>query len=259
MAMRFLLIPALLLAPLLACAAEECKFEAPRNLQVDLAGVRGVQIDLHSQDLHLSGTSGGNALQLTGRACASDKSMLDELQITQRREGDQLILDVADNGHFNISLFGRSYAYLDIKVALPDSLPVTLDVGSGDADVNGLQQLDSHVGSGDLHVGGIRGRFATSVGSGDVQAHDIGSLALGSVGSGDVKASGIHGDAGIGSIGSGDVTLHDVGGSVRADTLGSGDLQVHGVGGDFHLGAKGSGDVGHDGVKGKVSVPSDDD
>ncbi len=254
-----LMLAVLLTAPLPALAANECKYEAPRNFTAELAGVRGVQISLHAENLHLTGsTRAASTLTLKGRACASDKAMLDQLQVEQRREGDQLIIEVATHSGMHIHLFGSSYSSLELHVQLPASMPVTLSVGSGDADVSGLQQLDAQVGSGDLHVKQIAGRFAASVGSGDIDASDVGSLALGSVGSGDIRVSGVRGDAAVGSIGSGDVTLKRVGGSVHADTLGSGDLQVHDVGGDLSLGAKGSGDVGHSGVKGKVSVPRDD-
>lgn len=257
--MRRLFTAVLLLAPFAAFATTSCKYEAPRNLQLDLAGVRAVQIGVHDQNLHLTGSDSAKGLSLTGRACASDKTLLDGLQVTQRREGDQLLVDIGGDNHAGFSLFGSSYANLDVTVQLPASLPVTVSVGSGDADVGGLQQLRSVVGSGDLHVRKITGSFATSVGSGDVDASEVGSLELGSVGSGDFKAAGITGDVKVGSIGSGDVVLRKVGGSVHADTLGSGDLTVSDVTGDFSLGAKGSGDVNHSGVKGKVSVPKDDD
>jgi hypothetical protein len=257
--MRRLFTAALMLAPLAAFAATPCKYEAPRNLQLDLAGVRTVQIEVRNHDLHLTGSDGARGLTLTGRACASDKAALDGLQVIQRRQGDQLLLDIGGENHFSLSLFGSSYANLEVAVQLPANLPVTLSVGSGDAEVSGVQQLQSNVGSGDLHVRQISGKFGTSVGSGDVNATDIGSLELGSVGSGDFKADGIKGDARVGSIGSGDVGLRKVGGSVHADTLGSGDLTVSDVAGDFSLGAKGSGDVNHFGVKGKVSVPHDND
>ncbi|HWU77988.1 MAG TPA: DUF4097 family beta strand repeat-containing protein [Rhodanobacter sp.] len=256
--MRHLALACLLFVPLGAIAAT-CKFKAPRHLQLDLAGVKAVQVEVHSQDLHLLGSGTATGLSLDGRACASDKAMLDKLQITQRREGDQLLLDIGGNNHWSFSLFGGSYASLDVNVTLPADLPVTVNVGSGDADVRGVQQLQSVVGSGDLHVRKITGKFGASVGSGDIDATDIGSLALGSVGSGDFKGEEIKGDASVGSIGSGDVVLRKVGGSVHADTLGSGDLTVSDVGGDFSLGAKGSGDVSHTGVKGKVTVPRDDD
>jgi hypothetical protein len=257
--MRHLLMLAALLAPLPALAANECKYEAPRNLTADLAGVRAVQISVHAEDLHLTGSTSATGLTMKGRACASNQAMLDDLQVEQRREGDQLILEMGRHSGMHINLFGSSYSSLEINVQLPANMPVTVSVGSGDADVTGLQQLDAQVGSGDLHVRQIAGRLAASVGSGDIDASDVGSLALGSVGSGDARVTGVRGDATVGSIGSGDVTLKQVGGSVHADTLGSGDLEVRDVGGDLSLGAKGSGDVDYSGVKGKVSVPRDDD
>ena len=256
--MRLILASLLLLAPLASHAADRCAFEAPRNLSLDLAGVRGVQIEVHSFDLHVTGRADARKLDLHGRACASDRDMLDRLTVTQRRDGDQLILDLGGE-HSGFHLFGGGDAELEVTVQMPANLPLTVDVGSGDAEVSGVSQLDSHVGSGDLHVRNVAGRFATSVGSGDIEANDVGSLQVGSVGSGDFTASGIGGDARVGSIGSGDVRLRNVRGSVRADTLGSGDLDVDGVGGDLSLGAKGSGDVSHTGVKGKVQVPSDED
>lgn len=257
--MRRFIASVLLCAPLATFAASPCKYEAPRNLQLDLAGVRGVQIDVHSQDLHLTGNAGAKSLDLTGRACASDKKSLDGLQITHRRDGDQLLIDIGGGNSFSLSMFGNTYTRLEATVQIPENLPVTVSVGSGDADVAGVQNVKSHVGSGDLHVRRVSGSVSTSVGSGDIEVSDVGSLDLGSVGSGDFKGDGVRGDVRIGSIGSGDVSLEHVGGSVQADTLGSGDLQVSDVGGDFSVGAKGSGDVSHSGVKGKVSVPNDDD
>ncbi|MEO8809199.1 MAG: DUF4097 family beta strand repeat-containing protein [Rhodanobacter sp.] len=256
--MRRLALAVVLLAPI-SVFASPCKFEAPRNLQLDLAGVKSVQIQVHSQDLHLVGSDSNKGLSLTGRACASDKSALEHLQVTQHREGDQLRIEIGGNGHFSFNLFGSSYANLEVTVQLPASMPVNVGVGSGDADVRGVHELQSIVGSGDLHVRQVAGKFSTSVGSGDVDATDVGSLEVGSVGSGDLKAAGIKGDAKVGSIGSGDVTLRQVGGNVNAGTLGSGDLRVSEVAGGFSLAAKGSGDVNHSGVKGKVSVPHDDD
>ena len=256
--MHRLALAVLLLAPLSAFASP-CKFEAPRNLQLNLAGVKSVQISVHSQDLHVIGNGSSNELSLTGRACASDKSELEQLQITQQRDGDQLRIDIGGKQHSSFSLFGSSYANLEVTVNLPASMPVNVSVGSGNADVRGVQELQSIVGSGDLHVRQIAGKFSTSVGSGDVDATDVGALDAGSVGSGDLKVSGVKGDAKVGSIGSGDVTLRQIGGTVRAGTLGSGDLTVNDVAGNFTLGAKGSGDVNHSGVKGKVSVPQDDD
>jgi len=256
--MRRLILAALLLAPLTSYAAhaDECKYEAPRNLTLDLAGVREVQVDLHSHDLHLTGGSAAGGT-VTGKACASDQKLLDDLTVTQRREGDRLIVEAgANHGHIS---FGYNYTSLKLDMQMPAQIPVVLNVGSGDAWVTGLQKLSTQVGSGDVHISRISGPVGVSVGSGDIDVNDVGSLDVGSVGSGDLKVNGVHGDARFGSIGSGDIGIRNVGGSVRVDTLGSGDLVVHDVQGDFTLGAKGSGDVSHSGIKGKVNVPRDRD
>lgn len=256
-----LMIAALLLTPLTVLAATPCKYSAPRHLQLDLAGVRAVQIDVRSYDLHVNGTPGARQLVLDGRACASGKDALDHLQVSQRREGDQLILELGGQrgSGFSFNLFGSSYATLDVNVQLPPTMPVTVRVGSGDATVTGMQQLDSTVGSGDLDASHVTGVFSTTVGSGNVNADTIGSLQGGAVGSGDLVAKNIKGDAKVGAIGSGDVRLTGVGGSVRVDTIGSGDLTVRDVGGALDVGAKGSGDVDYANVRGKVSVPHADD
>ncbi|OOG38385.1 hypothetical protein B0E52_14150, partial [Rhodanobacter sp. C06] len=162
--MRRAVLALLLLAPLSVYAANQCKYQAPRNLQLDLAGVRGVQIDVNSYDLHVNGASGAKQLVVNGRACASDQSLLDKLQITQRREGDQLIIELGGQNNFSFHLFGSSYTNLEANVQLPPELPVTVRVGSGDATVAGVQQLRTMVGSGDLHVSNISGAFSTSVG-----------------------------------------------------------------------------------------------
>lgn len=254
--MRRLFLAALLFAPLVS-HADECKYQAPRNLTLDLAGVREVQVDLHSYDLHLNGDGGAKGGTVTGRACASDPKLLDELVVTQRREGDRLIVEAGSEHHMSVSIFMHSSTSLKLDMQLPAQMPVVLNVGSGDASVTGVQRLQTKVGSGDLHVHKIAGAFATSVGSGVVEVNDVGSLDVGSVGSGDLKVDGVRGDARVGSVGSGDVTIRAVTGGVRVDTLGSGDLRVRDVRGDFSVGAKGSGDISHSGVMGKVSVPRD--
>ncbi|GLQ89715.1 DUF4097 family beta strand repeat-containing protein [Dyella flagellata] len=251
------LLALLALLPLAATAAD-CRYSASRNLHEDLAGIRGVQVELHSHDMHLMGDGNANALELTGRACASSQSALDTLQVTSHREGDQLIVDVDGHG-LSASLFGISYAYLDVQLKLPANMPVSVNTGSGDAYVSGLAQLNAQTGSGDLHVDRISGEVYATAGSGDVEISDVGSLRVGSVGSGDLKARSVHKDVQIGSVGSGDVTLENVGGSVTVDTIGSGDLVVREVRGNLTVRAKGSGDVTQSGIGGKVSVPHDDD
>jgi hypothetical protein len=251
------LLPLLLVS--LTAVADDCRYSAPRNLHDDLAGVRGVQIELHSHDMHLVGSGSSSSLELTGRACASSQAKLDNLQVTSHREGDQLIIDVGGNSRIDVSFFGVSYEDLDLQIQLPSTMPVSVNDGSGDAYIGGLSQVDAQTGSGDLHIHNISGEVTVTAGSGDVELQHIGSLNAGALGSGDLNVHDVASNVHVGTVGSGDVVLDKVGGSVEVGTLGSGDLTVTNVRGNLTVGAKGSGDVTHSNISGKVSVPHDDD
>lgn len=267
----------LLALPGLALAADDhCKASEPRNLKLDLVGVKSVLFEVNSHDLHLQGVP-GNAGNANGRACASSAELLKQLKLSQRKVGDQLVvtLEREDKG-WNLS-FGNTYAYLDIRATVPDALPVRLDVGSGDVDASGLASLDVATGSGDVKVNNIKGRVSAKVGSGDVTLERIGALKVssvgsgdftarqiggevevGTVGSGDLELDGVQGSVKIGVIGSGDVDVSAVKGSVSLESIGSGDLGVRDVGGDLTVSRKGSGDIHRSGVRGKITVPKED-
>ncbi len=248
----------LLLLPALA-SAEECKFQKPLSGSLDLSGIKVLEIKLGRHDLHLNGVP-GNGARISGRSCASSQERLATLQLSQRREGDRLVVTAEDDSHgWSVNLFGWSnYAYLDVQLDVPQNMAVELSVGSGDADVTGIDRLDSEVGSGDLRAHGIRGSFSTSVGSGDIVAEDIGEIHVGSVGSGDFTARNVHRDVEIGSIGSGDAGLRHVDGNVIVGSIGSGDLDINGVAHDLRVRSIGSGDISHHDVAGRVDVPSED-
>ncbi len=293
-----LAVASLLGVSLTAVASDACKFSAPRNAELDAAGLKSLLLQIGPDDLVIHGDPGATKIVVRGTACASNEKWLDEIKLEAVRHGDAArIIAHADDHGIHISLFGDSYAYLKLDVSVPESLAVKLQEGSGDAHASKLGSLDATVGSGDLKVNGIAGQLALRVGSGDVAASDAGSLHVSAVGSGDVSVDNVHGDATIGSVASGDVKLATVGGSVNVQSVGSGDLEilgvtgnvsvgsvasgdvdvkqaggnvhagsvgsgdfdVNGIGGDLSVGSVGSGDVHHNGVKGKVSVPRKDD
>lgn len=275
--MKSLLLAALLLTPALA-HAEECRYSAPRNASFDLAGVHAIVVELGRHDLHLNGAATAVA-KLGGRACASSPERLAGLQIKQRREGDRLILSAQsdENGNY-FGIFFSRYAYLDLQLDVPANLPVEIEVGSGDAWVRNVAQLKLGVGSGDVEIAGVRGRFDARVGSGDVKASDVGEthvatigsgdfsvrqargdVSVGSIGSGDFAAERVQGNLSIGSIGSGEANVRGIAGSVAVDSIGSGDLNADTVGHDLRVASLGSGGIEHKGVSGKVEIPKHDD
>lgn len=270
------LLTLLLLAPAAAFAATpECKHSQPRNLALDLAGVKAVVFDIGSNDFTIDASAGAKAA-LGGKACASSEKYLEQLKLTQHKAGDKLYVTARREGMTGGIFLGSNYAYLKLAATLPDNVMVQLKVGSGEAVVTGAPMLSADVNSGDVEARHIRGLVAANVGSGDIILEDIGSLhvisvgsgdlsakkvrgpaKVGSVGSGDFELDGAAGDVQIGSIGSGDAKVTGVSGSVSVASVGSGDLEVDDIRGDLSVRSKSSGSVSHNRVDGRVDVPSD--
>jgi hypothetical protein len=259
-----------LCAPALALA--DCQHSAPRTLDLDLDGVREVRIAIGSHTLELRG--GDGPARIGGRACASEADVLARITLTQERRGDVLLVRAESNVSFVGIFFSPTYARLELEGSLPASLPLRLDVGSGEASLRGLGEVTAMVGSGELDLVGasrllaevgsgdltardIAGPVRIEVGSGDAELEGIGALEVERVGSGDLSARHIGGDARVRDLGSGDVALADVRGAVIVESVGSGDLEVDDVDGDLLVDSLGSGDVRHAGIAGRVMLPDD--
>lgn len=277
--MRKTILALLLTTVPLAASAADCRYSAPRNADLDAAGLKSLLLTLGSTDLDIQSVPGLNKIEVRGTACASDASRLEDLQMSASRNGAQATVDTRhDRGSITFSLFGSSYAYLKLQVHVPASLAIQVDSGSGDVNASNLASLDFSSGSGDLTADHIAGALALKLGSADVKAQHVGSIDLHQTGSGDVHVDGVTGDVqaehsgsgdldfrnvggsvNIGATGSGDVTLSNIGHDARVGSTGSGDVTANGVNGNFTVGASGSGDIHHANVKGKVSVPKSDD
>src|SRR3546814_306522 len=111
-----LILGALLLLPLAATAADQhCEHSQPRNLQLDMAGVKTVVFEIGANDLDVRAVAApGNTVE--GRACASRESDLPRLVLTQHKSGDRLIV-TAEREHTSElqSLMRISYAVFCLK------------------------------------------------------------------------------------------------------------------------------------------------
>jgi hypothetical protein len=240
-----------------AGAAERCRYSAPRNAELDAAGLKALSVAIGPDDLAIHGVTGLAKIVVRGTACASNRKWLQHIQVETARHGDTASVIARDGDHGIVfSLSGGSYAYLKLDVSVPQSLGVKLQVGSGDASARDLAALDAALGSGDLKVSGVAGEFGLRTGSGDVVASNVGKLNLSSVGSGDVSVDGVNGDARVGSVGSGDLELGNVKGHASLGSLASGDVKIIGVGGSVKADSVGSGDLIVRNVTGDVSVGS---
>ncbi len=215
---RKLVVASLLLLPLTALADEpQCRFNAPRDLKLDVAGAKAVVFEVNQHDLVLQ--AGPGAAQLSGRACASNADWLSQLTVTQKKVGDKLVVQLQrENQGLNWNTGGSNYAYLDLRGTIPANVLVQMKVGSGDASVTGAHSLSADVGSGDIKLRDIKGLVTAAIGSGDVELDGAGALNLLSIGSGDFTARNLRGNATVGTIGSGDLTLDGVAGNVDIKT-----------------------------------------
>ena len=279
--MRRMFLSLLFLAPLasVASAADNCKFTAQRDFDVDAAGLKTLALQLASTDAHVEGVAGLTKIEVRGRACASQQDWLDKLTVSQQRSGDRLVVTPhEEHDGMNWSISGSNYAWIDLRVRVPAALAIDIQSASGDADVRDVAALDFKSASGDLHVESIAKAFGAEVASGDIEGKDVGSLDLRRTASGDIRLRNVRGDARIGNVGSGDITLEHVDGGVeigsvgsgdlnvshvardvRVNSIGSGDMSVEDVGGDFVVRSRGSGDLHQHGVRGKVDVPKDEE
>lgn len=258
--------------------ANECRFTAPRDFDVDAAGLDTIAFALGASDVTVEGVPGLAKVEVRGKACASDQSWLAGLTVDQQRSGDRFTITPHEGRDTTGSWFDVSYATIELHVRVPAKLAIDIKTRSGDADVSNAAALAFDASSGDLRVDKIAGPLTVEVSSGDVTGGAIGSLEVrrtGSVdvtlhdvrgdvqvarsGSGDLHFDKVGGNVGIGHVGSGDVWASHVERDVTVDSIGSGDVSVDAVGGNFSVHSAGSGDVRHQNVRGTVAVPHHSD
>ena len=125
----------LVLAPTTALAwGDECKFRADRAGSVDAKGVEKVVIRAGAGDMKVIGRGNAVRIEARGNACAAKQELLDATQINVRREGNVVYVETAlpqndSNWHWG----NNDYAYIDLGIALPTSIPVEAVDSSGDA------------------------------------------------------------------------------------------------------------------------------
>jgi hypothetical protein len=213
---------------LVGCDVLTCDETAQRSASAAAAGISTVRIIAEAGDLDVEGRLGLTEVDAEGTACASNTSVLDDIQFEVSTRGSELVIEARTpdgNSRF------------DVTITVPESALVEIEDGSGDIDVRDVAGVRINDGSGDVDVAGV---------SGDLVVSDDGS--------GDLDLSDIAGAVEIQSDGSGDITVTDVGSDVRIGSDGSGDIRVSKVAGDFEVGSGGSGDISHNNVRGTVDI-----
>jgi len=249
--------------------AEDCNKEAARNLQLDANGATKVAIAAGAGELQIKGERGRNQLTVKGTACASNQDLLEKIQLEGRRDGDTLIVKAVlpDADGF------LGYARLDLNIALPDSIELTVTDSSGDTTIDNVRALALTDSSGDVEIRGVSGDASVTDSSGDLEIQRVGGGVTLTDSSGDIEVEQVTGAVTIdvdssggiridraGAVhiltdSSGDIDIENVQGDVLIDTDTSGDIEVAEVRGKFTVGNDGSGAIRQRNVAGEVSVP----
>ncbi|HEU4778590.1 MAG TPA: DUF4097 family beta strand repeat-containing protein [Steroidobacteraceae bacterium] len=266
----------LALMPVAASAwGDGCKFRADRAAGVDAKGVEKVVIRSGAGDMKVVGIGNAVRIEARGPACAAKQELLDATQIHVRREGNVVYVETAlPQNEGGWSWGNNEYAYIDIGIALPSTIPVEALDSSGDAAFEGLHALTLQDSSGDLNLERIAGLVDVSDSSGDIDIEQVGSVRLrdssgdidvddvkGDVdivldSSGDIEVANVDGSVKVQQDSSGSIRIEDVKGSVSVDSDSSGDIYAGRVDGNFTVSEDSSGTIEHGSIGGKVSVPN---
>jgi DUF4097 and DUF4098 domain-containing protein YvlB len=253
---------------------DDCEFTADRAGGLDAKGVEKVVIRAGAGDMKVVGRSNAVRIEARGVACAAKQDLLDKTQVSVRREGNIVYVETdLPQDRNDWSLLNNDYAYIDLGVALPSSLPVETIDSSGDAVFEDLGALSLQDSSGDLDIRRIAGLAEVTDSSGDLDIESVGSARVRDS-SGDVEIRDVRGGVDIDQDSSGDIRIVNAGGSVHVqqdssgsirvedvrgnvdvDSDSSGDIFAGRVSGNFTVRDDSSGSIEHDAITGRVSVP----
>lgn len=249
-----------LILALLACSSGAaadwnwCSATRSISTEMDTRGVTRIEIRAVSGDLSVRGQAAAGPARVDGRACTPRKyrSRIDEIRIIEERDGGTLriIAEVPRNAT-GTSLVGS----LDLKIGIPDNVPVDVFDTSGDMEISQTASLSLQDSSGDIWLKDINGDVDIDRdSSGDIEIRNVGHIRIGIDSSGDLdvrEAQSLH----LGKDSSGDITAYDIAGDVYVGSDSSGDIAAIDVLGNVTVERDGSGDIATRRVQGTVTIP----
>ena len=231
---------------------DDCKHEAQRAASVTAADARLLVVEAGSGSLKIEGKSGVSSIVIRGRACASDRDLLDDIRLEARRNGNNVAVraNVRDRNH---SSFRRNeYARLDVVMEVPAGMAAEIEDGSGSIELSNLGAVDLNDGSGEIVASNLAA-IRIEDGSGGIELSDVKGRVDIDDGSGEITLRNIGGPIDI-DDGSGEISIRGANGSVRISDA-SGSIDVTDVTGDFTVDDDGSGSITYDNVRGKIDIP----
>lgn len=246
------LLPVFWTSPILA--QDDCDFTAPRSAVVPGAGAGGAVIEAAAGSLRIEGVRGLSEVRVRGRACASSREILEDIQLVAVREGDRIRVE-ARMPEWDDRRSDRYTARLDLVIQVPERLSLDVRDSSGATEIRNVAALDLQDSSGDVEIAGVSGDLRVRDSSGDLRVRGVRGTVRATDSSGDMELREVGGSVLIPSDSSGDIVVSDVAADVRIDRDSSGDIRVSEVEGDFVVERDGSGSIRSENVRGQVLVP----
>ncbi len=236
--------------------ADDCRYEDLLEKTIDAKGATRIRIDAAAGYLRIVGRPGLEEVRVKGTACASKKTLLEDIRLSAKRSGSEVRIEAEiTRGGFN--LFGDGNARLDLEIEVPDSVPLDVKDSSGSIDVVGVAALDIDDSSGEITIEGVAGKLDVDDSSGSIVVSDVeGDIRL-EDSSGDITIESVGGSVDIIEDSSGSIDISKVKGSVLIRRDGSGSISVSDIDGDFTVERDGSGTISHRDVGGRVNIPDD--
>lgn len=230
--------------------AQGCAYSKDYDFTVDAAALENLRMDVGAGSLNVSGDATSSEVRIDARACASSNRRLDELDLTHRVQGSELIVRTELNrrrGFLSWLNFGNSR--IDIEVTMPSALNLQLEDGSGSIEIDGITDVAIDDGSGTIRLNNIAGNATIDDGSGAISVTDVRGRVTISDGSGPITVRNSY-EVLIHDDGSGGIDIANIESNVNIQSDGSGSISIRDVAGDVDIGESGSGSVNVSGVAG---------
>ena len=237
--------------------ADGCKYKAQRAAAMDADGVTAVEIFALAGDLKVRGHQGATQVKATGNACTSREDMLEAIDITVQRHGDEIriLAEMPDISGETNRKWKNKYAIMDLDIELPDTVSVSLHDSSGDLRVSNVSGIELTDSSGDIKLENIHGNvLIPQDSSGDISMKEVGAVTIQVDSSGEIDIEDAD-SVTIANDTSGDITLQRIQGNVLIGNDSSGRISVREIGGNFVVENDTSGGIRYAKVSGSVNLP----
>ena len=255
--------------------ADDCKYERQLDENLPLRGASSLAVIARAGQLEITGVAGIKNAEINGRACASNKAWLDEINLFAEQGDSATIEALVPDVHSEGWNWNDRYAYLDLTIRVPATLALEVRDSSGDIRMENVGSLDLTDSSGEVVIEGTNGAVSIRDSSGDLELSDIGGSLEIQDSSGEIEVAGVDGDFTVladssGSIfaerisgearivrdGSGDIRLANVARDAIVERDSSGGIMVNDVEGDFVVGRDGGGGIKYRDVSGQIDIPN---